>query len=288
MNAVQWLKIALMGSIMLTVFGLGLSSTFRDATFLLLRPKLLAKAFLSMNIIMPVVVALIALAFALPFAVKVALMGLAVSPVPPIIQKKQLAAGGRLNYVVGLLLAMSVLAVAFVPLAVTIANHVFDRQGVLAPWAVAKIMLTSVLAPLLVGLVVRRLVPAAQKIARAIVGGAFILLLAAIIPVLIKLWPQLWPLLGNGSLLVMVAMAGIGLAVGHVLGGPRAEDRTALAISTASRHPAVALAVATSGSDVEIRPALAIILLYVLVAMVVCLPYQKWRAHVESAPESAQ
>jgi BASS family bile acid:Na+ symporter len=189
---------------------------------------------------------------------------------------------------VGLLLAMSVLAVGFVPLAVTIANHVFHREGVLALWAVAKIMLLSVLAPLLVGLLVRHLVPAAQKAARAIVSAAFIMLLAAIIPVLFGLWPVLQPLLGNGTLLVMVVMAIIGLAVGHALGGPRAGDRTALAISTASRHPAVALAVATSGADVDTRPAMAIILLYLLVAMVVCVPYQKWRAHADSDPEPAK
>ena len=79
-------------------------------------------------------------------------------------------------------------------------------------------------------------------------------------------------------LLVLIALAGIGLAVGHFLGGPLAGDRAALAISTASRHPAVALAVATSGSAVETKPAMAIILLYLLVAMVVCIPYQKWIA----------
>jgi BASS family bile acid:Na+ symporter len=288
MNAAQWLKIALMASIMLTVFGLGLSSTFQDATFLLRRPKLLAKAFLSMNIIMPVIAALIATTFALPFEVKVALVALSVSPVPPIIQKKQLAAGGRLNYVVGLLMAMSVLAVAFVPLAVTIVNHVFGRERVLGPWAVAKIMLLSVLAPLLVGLVARHLFPAAQKAARVIVSAAFMMLLAAIVPVLFGLWPMLRPLLGNGTVVVMIAMAIIGLAVGHLLGGPRAGDRTALAISTASRHPAVALAVATSGPDVGTKPVLALILLYLLVAMAVCIPYQKWRARTESDPEPAK
>jgi BASS family bile acid:Na+ symporter len=65
--------------------------------------------------------------------------------------------------------------------------------------------------------------------------------------------------------------------VGHVLGGPLEADRTALAISTASRHPAVALAVATSGPLGEIKTELAIILAYLVVATIVCIPYQKWR-----------
>ena len=50
-----------------------------------------------------------------------------------------------------------------------------------------------------------------------------------------------------------------------------------VAMATASRHPAVALAVATSGPLTEARPELAVILLYLVVATVVSIPYQKWR-----------
>ena len=62
-----------------------------------------------------------------------------------------------------------------------------------------------------------------------------------------------------------------------MLGGPIEGDRTALAMATASRHPAVALAVATSGVVVETKPELAVILLYLIVATLVSIPYQKWR-----------
>jgi bile acid:Na+ symporter, BASS family len=76
---------------------------------------------------------------------------------------------------------------------------------------------------------------------------------------------------------MLAALAAIGLAVGHILGGPLAGDRTALAISTSSRHPAVALAIATSGTVSEPKPELAIILLYLVVASIIALPYQRWR-----------
>jgi BASS family bile acid:Na+ symporter len=125
-----------------------------------------------------------------------------------------------------------------------------------------------------------------EKASSTIMGAAGIMLLVGMVPLLIGLWPSLRPLLGNGTVLVMVALAVIALAVGHYLGGPRAADRTALAISTASRHPAVALAVATSGTAagaIETKPALALILLYLLVAMVVCIPYQKWFARTDAS-----
>ena len=91
--------------------------------------------------------------------------------------------------------------------------------------------------------------------------------------------------IGNGTLLMAAALAIVGLGVGHALGGPDPADRTVLAMSTASRHPAVALAIATSGVDPDKRAEIAVVLLYLVVATVLSFPYQKWRAR--SAPASA-
>jgi BASS family bile acid:Na+ symporter len=83
-------------------------------------------------------------------------------------------------------------------------------------------------------------------------------------------------LLLRAVLSMNVVMPIIGLAVGHLFGGPLAGDRTSLALSTASRHPAVALAIATSGPLRDPKPELAIILLSLVVATLVSIPYQKW------------
>jgi bile acid:Na+ symporter, BASS family len=120
MTVTQWLALGLKVSIMLTVLALGLTATLQDATYLLRQPKLLARAFLSMNVIMPIVAAFVATTFALPFEVKAALVALAASPVPPILYKKQLTAGGRKEYVVGLMVAMSLLAIVVVPLTIAL------------------------------------------------------------------------------------------------------------------------------------------------------------------------
>jgi BASS family bile acid:Na+ symporter len=226
---------------------------------------------------MPIIAALIATTFALPLEVKVALVALAVSPVPPIIQKKQISAGGRQEYVVGLLVAMSLLAIVLVPLTVLILDDIFGRAATITPASVAKIMLLTVLAPLGVGLLLRHWVPPTEKAAGAIIAIAGLLLVVGVVLLLYGLWPVTRTYIGNGVVAMLAALAVIGLAVGHILGGPRPGDRTALAMSTSSRHPAVALAIATSGAVTEPKPELAIILLYLVVATFVALPYQKWR-----------
>jgi BASS family bile acid:Na+ symporter len=283
MTVAQWLGLVLQTSIFLTVLGLGLTATWQDAVYLLQHPKLLLGAVLSMNVVMPIVAAVIATSFSLPFEVKVALVALAVSPVPPIIQKKQITAGGRRQYVVGLLVAMSVLAIVLIPLTVEILNYVFDRSAAIGPAMVSKIMLMTVLAPLLAGLLIRHWRPAAEKSSGTIIGLAGIMLVIGCVVLLYGLWPITRTYLGNGVVLMLAAIAVIGLGVGHCLGGPLPGDRTALAMSTASRHPGVALAIATSGAAAEPKPELAIILLYLVVATIVSVPYQRWRAHATGA-----
>lgn len=163
MTLAQWLNLILQASIMLTVLSLGLTASFQDATFLFERAKLLGRAALSMMFVMPAVAIFVATAIALPFQVKVALVALSVSPVPPIIQKKQITAGGREKYAVGLLVAMSLLAIVLVPLWVFIIDQVFDRHGVIGPLKIAKIMLTTVFAPLVAGVLIRRWMPSSSR-----------------------------------------------------------------------------------------------------------------------------
>ncbi len=286
MNAVKWLSLALQFSIMLMVLGFGLTATWHEATYLLRTPKLLARTVVSMNIIMPVIAAVLASIFPLPLEVKAALVALALSPVPPMIQKSQLTAGGRREYVVGLMVAMSLVAIILVPLAVLIFNRVLGSAAVVTPLTVAKIMLKTVFAPLFVGLLIRQWFPAAEKASGAILAVAGILLVLGVALLLIGLWPVTRSYLGNGVVLMLTVLAAIGLGVGHLMGGPLPGDRTVLAISTSSRHPAVALAIATSGPLTEdlVKQELAVILLYVLAAMILAIPYKKWRARTAGAP----
>jgi BASS family bile acid:Na+ symporter len=74
----------------------------------------------------------------------------------------------------------------------------------------------------------------------------------------------------------MAAFVVVGLTVGHALGGPDGGHRLVLALSTASRHPAIALAIARANFPDE--PYLgATMLLYLLVSVLLGVPYQVWQ-----------
>jgi len=102
------------------------------------------------------------------------------------------------------------------------------------------------------------------------------LLVAAFLLVLVKMWPALLAQLGDFTLLAIVVFVLAGLAVGHLLGGPNPDERTVLALSTATRHPGMGIAIAQANAPEDHSIAAAILLVF-LVGGIVSVPYVKWR-----------
>ncbi|MET0165628.1 MAG: Na+-dependent transporter [Vicinamibacterales bacterium] len=287
MTPFEMIKLGVVASIFLTVLGIGMSATWREVTFLLREPGLLLRSILSMFVVMPVAVAVVAHVSNLPVAVKIALVALAIAPVPPILPRRELKAGGHADYAVGLLAVGALIAIVYVPLAVEVLDRIFGRHGDVSPLAIGKIVLVTILAPLLIGMAIRQWAPSAgAKGAGPVLTIGMILLVAASIPLLMATWEHVVALFGNGTVLIMALVAAGGLLVGHALGGPRPEHRIVLALSTASRHPAVALTVATSGV-MQTKQELAAVLLYVVVSVLVSLPYVMWRRRRAAAVPGA-
>jgi BASS family bile acid:Na+ symporter len=274
-------------SIILIVFSLGLKATFEDVTYMLKQPGELVRSLLALNVIIPLVAAMLVAAFDLDPAVKIALVALAVSPVPPVLPGKQLKAGRSQSYVLGLLVTEAVLAIVLVPVTLALIGAALGREVRVAPGVVARIVLTTVLAPIAAGLVVRRLAPSlAERIEPALSRLGSILLLVAVVPIVVVAWPAISSLIGNGTLVALAVLALAGLGVGHVLGGPDEDDRTALALAGASRHPGVAIAIAAAMfPGVKLAP--AAILLYLLVSAVVAAPYVASRRQRHATPPAA-
>jgi BASS family bile acid:Na+ symporter len=70
-------------------------------------------------------------------------------------------------------------------------------------------------------------------------------------------------------------MTAVALAIGHALGGPDPDDRTALAVSCSTRHVGIAMLAA---STVPGPRTVVLVLEYVLAAAAVSITYMKWRA----------
>src|SRR5256885_11885732 len=235
MNLQSLILLAVKISIALSVFALGLEAIFADAVYLFRRPRQLARAFLSMNVVMPLLALLLVLNFNLDPAVKIALVALSVSPVPPVFPKSALKAGGKENYTVGLLVAVSVLAIAVVPLAMKIFESIGGVPLSMPARSVANMVFSTILAPLLAGIAVRALAASfAERVARPISISASVLLVLGVLPVLFFATRTVLSLIGNGTLLSLTAFAVVGLIAGYWLGGPEPTKRRGLFFATAS------------------------------------------------------
>ncbi|HEX7213954.1 MAG TPA: Na+-dependent transporter [Methylomirabilota bacterium] len=282
MTAAEMVWLALRTNIFLIVFSLGLRANHADVLYLLSRPGRLSRSLLAMNVIMPLVAVGLSLAFDLHPAVKTALVCLSLAPVPPILPKKELKAGGHGSYVIGLLFAAALLAIVFIPLAEHVLRILFNVGIDRPPTMVVGLVAVTVLLPLVAGILVRRLAPAlAERWASPLNGFATILLALTCIVLLLSSWKTGLPLIGNGHVLVIAVFVAVGLIVGHLLGGPEPENRVVLALSTASRHPGVALAIATGTSPDE-KLVIGAILLYLLVNAALSIAYIKWARQRES------
>jgi BASS family bile acid:Na+ symporter len=80
MSLTALILLVLKTSIALDTLGLGLGATFDDTTSLFRRPADLLRAFVSMNVVMPLFALALAMTFSLHPAVKIALVALSVSP----------------------------------------------------------------------------------------------------------------------------------------------------------------------------------------------------------------
>ena len=89
--------------------------------------------------------------------------------------------------------------------------------------------------------------------------------------------------LGPQALLAMVLLTAVALAAGHLLGGPHPEDRAALAVASATRHPGLALLVANANFP-EVGVA-AVVLAYIVVSGLASIPYTLWvKRHRPAVP----
>jgi BASS family bile acid:Na+ symporter len=279
MTLASLIMLALRASIALTVLALGLDSSIADATYLFRRPKELLKALLSMNVVMPAVAILIAKAFDLHAAVKIALVALSVSPVPPILPRKASKASGHASYAMGLLVAAALFSIVFVPGVLELLQLVFGIELGVSPIPIIELVLMTVIGPLALGIAVRQYAPAfAARITKPVTLAGIALLVASALPIVFTSRVAIVSLIGNGTMVAFAAFIVAGLATGYLLGGPAFDHRTVLALASSSRHPGIALAIANANFPQQ-KLAAAAVALYLIVNLIIGIPYGRWSRH---------
>jgi len=269
------------------VFALGLNAVPADAAFLWHRPGLLLRSLIAIDVVVPLAAVVLVLAMRPGVTTAIGVLAMAISPGAPFAPAKELKLGGRLPYVYSLLMTVALLAVVTIPLSLQALGWFFasDRELWVAPRHIAQIAVLMLVLPLLAGMLVRKLSPGlAGRLARPLSLAANILVLLIVVPLLIKAFPVVLALdglvFGLIALLTLVTLAG-----GHLLGGPLAEDRTALAVASSVRHPGLAMLICKAQFPDE--PAVAVVLAYVLVAIVASIPYTIWRKRHRAAAAGA-
>jgi BASS family bile acid:Na+ symporter len=287
MTVEQFVVLVLKFSMALIVLRVGLISKAGDLVSLLRRPGLLARSLLAMNVVLPLIAFLVAEVFSLNRQVEIALVALMLSPVPPILPNKEIKSGADAAYAVSLLVVSALVAVVTVPLSLKLLGLVLGQHLGIPHWPIFKMVLITVLAPLSAGAAIRHYLPAlAARVSRPLGIAGNVLLVAAFVPVLIAAWPQLVAQVGNFTIVAVIAIVVAGLAVGHWLGGPNPSDRTALALSTASRHPGVAIAVAGAVAPGDRSVVMAVLLAF-LISVIATGPYARWRRRAHEAERAA-
>jgi BASS family bile acid:Na+ symporter len=287
MDLKHLVMLALQVSIVATVFGFGLKATLDDTLFLVRNPGLLGRSLLAMFVVMPIIAVFLVRTFDFPNTVEIALVALAISPLPPLLPNRLVKAGGRASYAIALVATAGLVSVIFIPLAVELLGRHFGHAYTISPLRIAGIVAITILAPLAAGLTIRALFPAlADRIQDPVALAGTVLLALGALALLGSSLPIIWALIGDGAIIAIAVFVVAGLVAGHMLGGPDPDERTVLAISTASRHPAIAFAiVATNFPEQRFG---ATILLYLVLSAIVGLPYVIWRrrAMPSAAPVS--
>jgi bile acid:Na+ symporter, BASS family len=259
----------LKASIVLSVISLGLRENFSNAIFLFRRPAELGRAFFSMNVVAPLLAVILALKFHLYPPVKIALLTLSVSPLPPIPPRGAIKAGGKNDYAIGLMVAAAVMSILAIPVALEVFKRIFVLPLHIPLGFVLRLVVVTVLGPLLFGMAVRAMAPTlAERIAKPVNKLAYGLLILSLLPVLFRSARTIWSLVGNGTLLSLAGFALGCYAIGFFLEAPRPENRRVLALATASRHPAIAVVIANANFPRQ-KSVLATVLLYMMVSGIV-------------------
>jgi len=263
------------------ILAVGMGATFTDVVYLWRRPALLLRSVLAMYVLVPLAAFVLAEFLPLAPGVRVALLVLAVSAGAPLVPRR-LRVGGS-PYAFSLVVTSSLLAVVLVPVWIALLSRHFGVATV-GPAEVAAVLARAFLLPLVIGILLgmtlRATVPAiTQRTADAVFALAAMVLAVATLLLVADQWQVFMEVRGPG-IVALVALTVIAVAVGHVLGGPEPDDRTALAIACCTRHIGVAVILATT-----FRGPRAVVLLavYLVVASLVSIPYLRWRRRAAHA-----
>lgn len=245
--------------------------------------NLVVRWLLANLVFLPLTAVLFGVVFGLSRPFLLVLVLVAVAPGAPFIPPLVAMAGQDSHEAIRLTAALTLVAVATVPLFVAATLFVLGIETDFSPWRLLVPLGIVLVAPMLAGVAVRTRRPAlADRLVRPITLLANLSLVLALGIVLLLGLPRVVEifalLFGTGAILLLSLFVLVSIGIGWLLGGPTAQSRRILALGTAGRNVNIALFVATgvfpdSGVDG------GIIAFTVLMFVVSILVARYWRRH---------
>ena len=261
-------------SLVMTMLCAGMGGIYGDRTYLSCRRGLLVRSLISVLVLQPAFAVWLCSAFTLPTGAKAALLGLAIAPMPPVLTSGLMRVRGSRSFEVALAFVVAVAAIATVPASLWAFWWFLDVPPRISLIMVGELVGLNILLPVAVGFAGRRM--SAETTARAVtlltIGAAGILGLV-LVALLLRSWQLIPSLARTGTFPALVLMAVAGLGIGHLCGGPARKNRRVLAMATATRHPALAIALASTASPNDERLAGVVIALAVIAAVAAAIAY---------------
>ena len=273
-------------SIVALVFGVGLSGRSRDMLFIACRPRLLLRALVAMNVLIPLVTLSALSALRMPSSVVIGAALLAISPAASLLPRKEVDIGSRSELMLACSVLGALLAIVSVPLWLSVIGQFLIADATIAPVAVTRLVSVLFLLPLSLGIMLRRLAPTLMvRASGPVIVIADGLLLGVLVALAVGALPA-FRQLGGGFLLAMAVLSACTVLIGHFAGGHEAPDRSVLAVLAGVRHPGLALLIARYNFEGDL--VLAAVVASFLIGALVTLPYTfwRWQRRVVSPPSS--
>ena len=277
------MNVLIPGALFLIMFALGLN--LRDNHFDLIRDRsaLLLRVLLGTCVLVPLVAMIILwlpLSFELSQPARLSIALMAVCPSGPHTLRKAGKAGGNAQMAGYLQMAAAIAAIISIPLMAELFTTVFKGQGwEIRPIHVAMNVGQVQILPLLLGLFLRRWLPAWAERAEPFFNKlANLLLLLVLVVILVKAFPLLIPFASKNllALALMAVMVIASLLIGYLLAGPDPKERTTVSLVTSMRNPGLALLFAQINAPQMLELKLSI-LTYLVLTIIFSIPFLNWR-----------
>ncbi|HUL56429.1 MAG TPA: bile acid:sodium symporter [Usitatibacter sp.] len=270
-----------LATILAVMFHLGMQVSVAQLRAAWRDPSLMLRGIFCSVVAVPVAVIVVARAFEIPRYAEIGMVLMAICPGAPLALRRALGAGGDATFALTLQVSLAILAVVTVPLSIAALDEVYAGSASVSPAHLARQVLVGQLLPLGLGMAAReRFAAKAVRFERLLVVLSTTMLAGLLALAAVDVWEPVAGTRPRVALAIVVATS-CAVGLGHWLGGPASNTRTALAVACAARNTGLALMVALLNRAEPL--VVASVLAYVVISALTATPYVWWRSRGYSA-----